>query len=402
MKRSLLTLFISGFSVCSIAQNNWVQVDSVNGVAKSYCSAFSINDQGYLLAGLEFGGFTRKMYSYDFTQNDWDNEQSIGGLDGGGLSRGMATAFSARGKGYICCGQGDNANFLYDMWEYDPALDVWTQKADFPGSARRGAVAFVINDLAYVGTGEDLDGLTNDFFKYDAFTNGWGTIANFGGTPRKQAVGFAMGSQGYVGTGNDGVMKNDFWQYQVFQNTWVQKANFPGTPREGAVGWGAFPDGFIALGEDNAGSYRNDLWQYNYFTNQWTQRSFFPASGRKGATVFQSNGFAFVGTGYSGQLEDDMYAYVAITSVEENGENAIVKLYPNPATTNFRIDFDNEKIASIQFFDSKGAESTNAFQIVKSNKAFEIQNQAASVGMYWCVLKDEEGKVIGTQKIIIQ
>ncbi|MGL4597026.1 MAG: hypothetical protein ACRCYO_05840, partial [Bacteroidia bacterium] len=183
--------FLCGLLCCGSsllnAQNVWTQRDSVKGAPKSACVSFVANGQGYLLTGREASSFTRKMYSYDVLQNDWDNEQSLGGDNGSGLSRGSACAFSLYNKGYITTGQGDNANFLSDTWEYDPLLDVWTQKADFMGSARRGAVSFVINDIGYVGTGEDASGLKKDFFKFDPIQNTWGVIADFGGTPREKA-----------------------------------------------------------------------------------------------------------------------------------------------------------------------------------------------------------------------
>ena len=41
----------------------------------------------------------------------------------------------------------------------------------------------------------------NDFWEYDPTTNTWTQKANFGGTPRDGAVGFSIGSKGYIGTG---------------------------------------------------------------------------------------------------------------------------------------------------------------------------------------------------------
>ena len=40
-----------------------------------------------------------------------------------------------------------------DFWEYDPAANTWTQKADFGGTARDGAVGFSIGSKGYIGTG---------------------------------------------------------------------------------------------------------------------------------------------------------------------------------------------------------------------------------------------------------
>ena len=76
------------------------------------------------------------MVSYTPWQNDWDDEPSLGGLNGSGLARGSASAFTINQKGYVCLGQGETNGFFKDLWEFDPVTNVWTQKADFAGSAR--------------------------------------------------------------------------------------------------------------------------------------------------------------------------------------------------------------------------------------------------------------------------
>ena len=47
----------------------------------------------------------------------------------------IAVAFSIGSKAYIGTGQ-DDSSYYKDFWEYDPATDTWTQKADFGGDRR--------------------------------------------------------------------------------------------------------------------------------------------------------------------------------------------------------------------------------------------------------------------------
>ena len=58
-----------------------------------------------------------------------------------------------RDKGYIGTGQDLNGAWRKDFWEYDPAANTWTQKADFGGTERRGALGFSIGNKGYIGTG---------------------------------------------------------------------------------------------------------------------------------------------------------------------------------------------------------------------------------------------------------
>src|SRR3989442_1061106 len=105
------------------------------------------------------------------------------------------------------------------------AQDTWTQKADFGGTARLGAVGFSIGSKGYIGTGEgNFTSWLSDFWEYDPANNAWTQKADFGGTGRDLAVGFSIDSQGYIGTGLLGVNSfKDFWEYDPATNAWTQK-----------------------------------------------------------------------------------------------------------------------------------------------------------------------------------
>src|SRR5205085_1546859 len=68
-------------------------------------------------------------------------------------ARFSAIAFALNGKIYVGGGQS-----LKDFWEFNPANNSWSQKADLPATQngdRVAAVSFVINNKAYVGLGAD-------------------------------------------------------------------------------------------------------------------------------------------------------------------------------------------------------------------------------------------------------
>ena len=112
--------------------------------------------------------------------------------------------------------------------------DAWTQKTDFGGIARRGAVGFSIGNKGYMGTGGDGSGIFiyKDFWEYDPTLNTWTQKADFGESARRGAVGFSIGGKGYIGMGWDGTSyRKDFWEYDPALNTWTQKADFTGTAR---------------------------------------------------------------------------------------------------------------------------------------------------------------------------
>ena len=63
--------------------------------------------------------------SFSYSQGVWTQK-----TDFGGGNRFGAIGFSIGLKEYIGTGWDDNG-FKKDLWEYDPANDSWTQKADF-------------------------------------------------------------------------------------------------------------------------------------------------------------------------------------------------------------------------------------------------------------------------------
>lgn len=169
--------------------------------------------------------FTWLLTIQCIAQNTWTQK-----ADFGGIARAGAVSFSIGTKGYV--GTGSNRK---DFWEYDPLTDTWTQKADFGGSETSSTVGFSIGTKGYIET----DG--NEFWEYDPAANSWTRKADFGGTARSAAVGFSIGAKGYIGTGDAGLFNaiplKDFWEYDPATNTWTQKADLGGKARFRATGF---------------------------------------------------------------------------------------------------------------------------------------------------------------------
>lgn len=395
----VLALVVSGYG---FAQNAWVIKDSVNGQPRSVAASFVLEGEGYAICGLDIDGFRRKIYSYTYWQDDWDDEGSLGGLEGDGLERGSASAFAVGNKGYVCLGQGVTNPFFDDLWEYDPVTNAWTQKADFLGTPRRQGIGFAIDDYGYVGLGIDANGFCKDMYKYDPATNMWTQLNDFGGSARKEAVGFAMGGQGYVGTGDDGVLRKDFWQYEPTTDTWTQKTDFPGTARKGAVGWGTFPTAFICTGEDIGFNYTTDLWEYNYFSNTWIQRADFIGPGRTNAFAFTLNDLGFVGTGYSAQgFMKDVYAYRPILGLESLEDHLAIEVFPNPSTEIITIKLPTNDL-EIELYSFDGKRLTQMVNIEKNSDSFIIMRGELPDGNYIVNIHHKElGNIASRQLVFI-
>jgi hypothetical protein len=109
------------------------------------------------------------------------------------------------------------------FWEYDPALNSWTQKASAAGNGGNGP-GFGIGNKGYAFTG-------NGFQIYDPSTDSWTKTADFP-DPDGVGVAFSIGNKGYAGFGND----NHFWEFtpadsgietRITTNSLCSSSSFP-------------------------------------------------------------------------------------------------------------------------------------------------------------------------------
>jgi len=134
-----------------------------------------------------------------------------------------AVAFVIDTVAYAGLGEVGSEQYPKEFYKYETSTDTWTEIAQFPGSGREHAVAFTLDGLGYVGLGFSFAGVDftyhQDFYRYDPLTDTWAPVSDFGGEGRVKAVAFVVDSIAYAGTGsNSGVMLNDFWKYDVEGN----------------------------------------------------------------------------------------------------------------------------------------------------------------------------------------
>jgi N-acetylneuraminic acid mutarotase len=246
------------------ATNAWTQKADFGGGKRWGAVGFSVGNKGYIGTG-NGSGRMKDFWEYDPAANTWTRK-----ADFGGVGRGGAVGFSIGNKGYIGTGQFANLGcYEKDFWEYDPPTDTWTRKADFGGDARWGTVGFSISNKGYIGTGRG-DGYSyicrKDFWEYDPATDTWTRKADFGGIARFSATGFSIGNKGYIGTGTASEkMYKDFWEYDPATDTWTRKVDLKGTARRDAVGFSIGDKGYIGSGL----FYTAPTYEYVYYKDFW-------------------------------------------------------------------------------------------------------------------------------------
>ncbi|MBP9882027.1 MAG: T9SS type A sorting domain-containing protein [Chitinophagales bacterium] len=293
-----------------LAPDTWSQKSDLRGIARNHAVGFSIDGKGYMGTGFRYvENKWQKTYYKDFWEYDPEYDVWKQKADFGGGTRGYAVGFSIGEKGYIGTGykfdKDYNEIYYKDFWQYDPILNSWTQKADFGGTARSGAVGFSIEDKGYLGTGS-----TNDFWEYDPLTDIWKQRSDFAGSSRGYAVGFSIEKKGYVGTGTAGLYGNayiDFWEYDPNTDTWKQKMDFGGAARGRAVGFSIGEKGYIGTGFGANSTYFNDFWEYDPASDTWAQNKHFGGTVRSGAIGFNIGNKGYIGTGYMFDGDDHYF-----------------------------------------------------------------------------------------------
>ncbi len=245
--------------------NSWTQMANFPGVARRDAVAFVVDSFAYVGTGIDdssaFGNTLVDFYKYDPDFNTWTQIADYGS----GLAYGVykAVAVTVAGKGYVMTGRYYGIPY-YQTWVYDPPLDTWIQKSDFPNYyGRNGAVAFSVSNKIYITTGSDDNYYYNDMWEYNPLLDSWAQKQNFPGTGRIAAIAFTMDSLGIVGSGSDGGYDDDFWSYNAADNHWSYMNQFPGGGRRGATGFSLGKYGYLGCGKSENGT-KLDLWQLKY------------------------------------------------------------------------------------------------------------------------------------------
>ena len=299
LKVYFLFIFVSFSTI--YANEVWSRKADFGGTAVSDAVAFTIGNKGYVGTGFAYEGSYTNIYSVDLWEYDPSEDVWTQKADFGGTGRASAIGFSIGDKGYIGTGYyyDEGWQLLSDFWEYNPQLNIWTQRADFAGTARFNAFGLSIENKGYIGTGNvdwDFGPWFKDFWEYDPDTDSWEQKADFPGESRHGAAGFTINNKGYLGTGyGDGENYKDFWEYDPDSDQWIRKADFGGAARSEAVGFTIDGKGYIGTGRGM--NLHRDFWEYDPQTDTWNRKPDFNGVERWNAVGFAIGNRGYVGTG---------------------------------------------------------------------------------------------------------
>ena len=340
-----------------------------------------IGNKAYVGTGTDDIVFFKNFWEYDQPSDTWTGKANFPGA-----ARREAVAFSIGTDGFVgtgCCGA------MSDFWKYNSLTDTWTSITPYPGGPTMTGIAFSIGTKGYVGLGDDGGAsFSQKIFEYDPATDTWTQKANFPGAGRTDALGFAMNGKGYVAIGDDGTlpMLNDIWEYDPVTDTWTQKTDFPGGPRTTAAGFAIASTGklYIGTGDDDINQY-DDFWEWNSTDDTWTQVMNFGGGIRTDETGFAIGSKGYIALGQIGAPPEfnDLWEYSALVGIKENYSANTISIYPNPSKESLQLTAGNlQKETGVEILDVIGRVILKS-QILNPQSQISIDISALSHGMYY-------------------
>lgn len=194
------------------------------------------------------------------------------------------------GKIYVPGGLNADANPTKSLYQYNPATDAWTKKADMPIASYDGA-AVAYNGKLWVVTPA---GSSTRLHRYDPSTNTWTARAS-GPAGHHYPVAGVIDGKIYVA----GTMKSDespshlVSVYDPASNSWSTRADMPldqlGAGGRVISGKLYLAGGFHALNYSAV----NYTTVYNPATDTWTQKATMPNGPRGFLSVASANGILY-------------------------------------------------------------------------------------------------------------
>ena len=373
----------------------------------------------------------------------WNKKENLPGT----LGRHRASAISIGNKAYFGLGHVSSgvADIGYDdWWEFDPATNSWTQKANYP-IISHGAVGFTIGNKGYMGSGtSEVIGSTNLFYEFDPVANIWTPKANcpLSGDGH---ISSSINGLGYIGLGFGGAglysynpitntwtlatnsMPGGWWgvsftlnnkiyyvpsysstlyEYDPLTNIVTTKAPFPGIDRTAAAGFSVRGLGYVGLGTTGFdGPYDlKDIYMFDPVLNVWdTIPKSFPGARRHFVPCVTIGDNVFLGTGTNGTNLSDIWGYewkisVGINEYEKGNE---INVFPNPTTEILNIHLSKEQLTSNATFYLFSLDGKEVLQSKLTNLETTINVTELSKGNYFFTIIDSNSKITASKKIII-
>lgn len=221
---------------------NWVHSADLNARGRSRATALMIGSKVYLIGGIGYYKtveYYRDVWAFDAATRTWDPGtlyDSIPETDSvkaplttnykkGRSGRGSGAGFVVDGVAYYGTGLGKDGVYYRDFYRFDPTAEKGSQWTNletegdiYPGDEVYGAIGFNVDNIGYIGTGLTKNfGYSNTFYQYDpskAKGERWSIVENVSAVKRSMACTFTIDNKVYIFGGiKNGILVEDFERF---------------------------------------------------------------------------------------------------------------------------------------------------------------------------------------------
>jgi N-acetylneuraminic acid mutarotase len=388
MKKTIILFALMLISLAGFCDKFvWNQKANYPSFPRHRCAAFSIGNKGYMGIGHINSGLISDDYhdwwEFDPATNSWTQKADYP------VDRYGTATFVIGNKGYMGTGQKQGAPDQKEFYQYDPISNIWTQKADFPMTSA-GNLGFAINGMGYMGISSGTG-----LYRYDPTLDTWTAISTPITSSDYGSI-FVIANKAYIVPAYSSAL----YMFDPITGLTTNKAPFIGPIRYGSSSFTLKGQGYIGLG-DYLTSYK-DFYFYEPSTDIWdTIPKAFPGVRRFYAPSFVIGDNAYFGTGTNGTNLGDMWAYewkISVGINEINTDNTI-SIYPNPTSDflNFKIANTNSPL-TFKLFSLSGKAIFN-IEINQSLLSCDVSSIAD--GIYIATIFDENDNLLFSKQLII-
>jgi N-acetylneuraminic acid mutarotase len=203
--------------------DQWTQIADFGGTARYNAIGFGIGSFGYVGTGYDGNNYNSDFWQYNSTTNSWTEIVSYPGekIEGG-------LAFVINGKAYVCTGR-NNGSFTLNFYKFDPEGISWTKLTPASSATdyatfklavyRYDAMVLTVGDYAYIVGGVSSTGATdNSVYEFDSNALLWSARTSFEGSARSLGIAYVLEDRAFVGTGQNGSSHyDDIWEFKPAQ-----------------------------------------------------------------------------------------------------------------------------------------------------------------------------------------
>lgn len=384
----LLLLFFSIlFIVCDLKAESWIQRSDFGGVGRHRAVSVAIGNKIYMGTGhsngVGFETYFSDWWEYDPASNSWTQKANYAGNFGNGELG--AQFIQLQNSGYVGLGELDK----HSLYRYNPATNTWTEVTGPPTNVNfQDSGSFTIGNKSYF-----MNLNSGQIYMYDADLDNW-TIKNYVPfTVYYSYAGFSINGKGYM------KVYNQLWEYEPSTDSWTVNSTFPGLAKLSSMCFVQNNRAYIVCGYNSTyGDLVSEVWQFDPITDQWTQFEDFPGSSRRYSCGMTVGNRSFVGTGTNGINFNDFWEFTALAGVEEAEEEGTFELYPNPSSD--KVNIRSEKYADfeVNVYELSG-KKLRSFSTKSGHVLIEKENLESGMYIYHI---ERVGKVISRGKFEFQ